>query len=446
MGIEITVPYNWEPRHYQRDVWEYFEEGGTRAVSVIHRRGGKDLTYVNLEAVESARRPGLYWHMLPTQKQGRKVVWEGMDRTGRRFLDYFPGFYTIGEPDNWITRKRDDEMSLWFANGSKFQVVGAEDPDTLIGANPVGVVFSEYPVYSDSKVWQLIKPILRENGGWAAFAYTPRGKNHGWRQMQIARDSPRWFCEVRGIDDTKVLSEEDMQEERDEGMSEELIQQEYYVSFDAPVQGSYYGDLMLRVAEEERICTVDWENMLPVDTWWDLGIRDDTSIWFIQQVRREMHAIDFEYDSGPGLDHYLKIIASKPYMYGRHLVPHDAAAKELGTGKTLVETASEAGIRFTVVPRQAVHDGVNAVRKVIPKFWFDAKKCEFGIDALRNYRRMQVKGQSDPDGNPLFQNTPVHDWSSHAADAFRIGCTGHVDRSRWGGDDDRPMHREVSMV
>jgi hypothetical protein len=449
MGIEITLPHRWKPRDYQMDVWKYFETGGTRAVSVLHRRGGKDLTFLNLEAVESARRPGLYWHMLPTQKQGRKVIWEGMDREGRRFLDYFPGFYDIGETDNWITRKRDDEMSLWFANGSKFQVVGAEDPDTLVGANPVGVVFSEYPVYSDSKVWQLIKPILRENGGWAAFAYTPRGKNHGYRQMEIAEKSPRWFCEVKGIDVTGVLTEEDMDEEREEGMSEALIQQEYYVSFDAPVEGSYYGDLMLRLAEQEgRIGTVDWEPMIPVETWWDLGMRDATCIWYIQQVGKELHAIDFDYDSGVGLDVYMKIIADKPYVYGKHLVPHDAKVRELGAagGNTRVETARLGGLYMTVVDREPHADGINAVRKILPRFWFDDKKCKFGLDGLRNYKRKQIKGQSDPDGNPLYSREPDHDWASHPADAFRIGALGHRDRQKWGDDDDKPMHREVAIV
>ena len=168
----ITLPNNWQPRPYQENLWRALESGVKRAVTVWHRRAGKDLTFIHWTACKAFERPGLYWHILPTYAQGRKIVWDGMTRDGRKFLDAFP--------DEVIVKKRDDEMTLWLEGGSQWQVIGTDNVDRLVGTNPVGCVFSEYPL-QNPRAWDFIRPILAENGGWAVFSYTPRGRNHGYR-------------------------------------------------------------------------------------------------------------------------------------------------------------------------------------------------------------------------------------------------------------------------
>ena len=176
---------------------------------------------------------------------------------------------------------------------------------------------------------------------------------------------------------------------------------------------------MAEAEENERITAVPFDPSVPVITAWDLGIDDTTVIWFAQRVGREIHLIDFVESSGDGLDVYAKILKEKDYLYEEHLLPHDAAAKELGTGKTRQETLKSLGIKNTrIVPRQAIEDGINASRMLIPKCWFDAEKCEKGINALKNYER---KWDSK---NKIFQGKPLHNWASHAADAFRTLAMG----------------------
>ena len=227
--MEIQVPDNWRPRDYQLDLWKYLENGGKRAVAVWHRRAGKDLLSVNWCVTAALKRKGLYWHLLPTYNQGRKIVWDGMTRDGRSFLEHFP-------KELWSNVNNTD-MRLELKNGSIYQVVGTDNVDRLVGSNPVGVVFSEYSL-QDPRAWDLVRPILAENGGWAVFIYTARGRNHGYDMFNMASRNERWFCQRLSIDDTSVLTQEAIEEEREAGMPEELIQQEFYCSFDAPLVGS----------------------------------------------------------------------------------------------------------------------------------------------------------------------------------------------------------------
>lgn len=419
---ELVIPIDWRPRVYQQSAWDALQGGTSRCCLVWHRRAGKDLFTINWISTQLFQRIGLYWHVLPTYRQGRKVVWEGKTRTGRSFLSHLPM--------DIATRVRDDEMSVWFPNpyeparpGSLYQVVGADDADRLVGANPVGIVFSEWSLMS-RKVWDLTRPILAENGGWAVFIYTPRGRNHGWTLYQNALEHEGWYAERLGADVTHAISEEDIEDERRAGMPEELIQQEFYCSFDAPLVGSYYGEQMSQALKDGRIGKVPWEPNAPVTTAWDLGLRDATAIWFAQVVGKEIRLIDYYYATGMGLDHYAKVLYEKPYAYDRHLVPHDATVRELGTGKSRVEMLRELGIRVKVGKKLPVQDGIAACRALIPRCWFDEKHTETGIRALREYTKERIEGETDPDGNPIYRDKPKHDWTSHPADAFRTLATG----------------------
>ena len=396
--------------------------------------------------MELVKRVGLYWHVLPTYAQGKRIIWDGMTKDGRRFLDHFPGHSTYGEPGSFVTRKRNDEMSLWFANGSKYQIIGAEDPDSLVGANPLGIIFSEFAVYDSAKIWNLMRPILVDNGGWAVFIFTPRGRNHGHKLLEIAKKSERWFCEILTARDTNIVKEEDIQAERDEGMPEFEVEQEFYCSFDAPLEGSFYGDLVRQMEADGRIMDVPWEMNIPVTTFWDLGMRESTCIWFYQYCGGQHRLIDFYFASDVGLDHYAKVIRDKQYIYNEHLVPHDAKVRELGVidGRSRLDSARKLGINMRVVEDIGRGDGINAVRLLLPKLWIDRKKCAKGIEALRGYVRQKSKELEDPDGNPVYTKEPKHDWNSHPCDALRMGAVGL--RPVSNADPDQKMYPKLAIV
>lgn len=424
---DLELPYNWDPRYYQVPVWNHMmpEREGLRAVCVWHRRGGKDLTCVNVAQTKMMQRVGTYWHMLPTYKQGRQIVWDGFTRDGRAFTDHFH--------PNLVAHKNNTEMKITLKNKSVFRVVGTDDINSLVGTNPVGVILSEYSLHNP-QAWDYLRPILAENGGWALFIYTARGHNHGYSLLKTARKNvamgrDKWFSEVlvAGDNGTKkpvgkdedgklifkpVVSDEIIQEERDAGMEEAMIQQEFYCSFDASMHGAYYGTQMTQARKDGRVGRVPYDPLLPVNTYWDLGMDDSTTIWFLQRYRHELRLIDYYENSGEGLAHYAHILRERDYNYGLHVGPHDINVRELGSGKSRFETAKSLGITFKMVPTLAKDDAIEAVRNILPYCWFDETKCDRGVDALVSYRK-----EWDP-VKKVFKKNPEHDWSSHAADAF----------------------------
>lgn len=439
--MNITLPHDWQPRIYQRKLWSYMQgaEEGKRAVCVWHRRAGKDLTALNLCAYKAFQRVGTYWHVLPTYQQGRKIVWFGATREGRRFLDFIP--------KQLIRSKNNTEMRIELKNNSLYQVVGTDNIDALVGTNPVGVVFSEYSLQNPA-AWNYIRPILAENGGWAVFIYTPRGKNHGHNLWKMAEKNHKWFGErlVAGNSGTKredgspVVSDEIIQDERDAGMAEELIRQEFFVDFEAPIVGAYYANQMSRALADGHITKVPHEPKLPVDTYWDIGVGDSTAIWFVQSFRGEHRIIDYYEKSGEGLPYFAKLIKGQldgynrmaEYTYKTHFAPHDIEVREWAAGgKSRVETAREMGIRFRTVPIHRVEDGIEAVRNVLPTCWFDEENCDQGIQALRSYTKEWDEKRK------MFRANPKHDWSSHGADSFRIFGMAYK-RSNYSGVEKRP--------
>ena len=446
---EFKIPYNWSARQYQQPVWDYLMSGivkgmkegfsgiGPRALCVWHRRAGKDAVAVNATAMASQMRPGNYAHVLPSLRQGRKVVWEGKDRSGNPMLNAFPRALHTRQP-------RDDEMTLWVRTPSEeeryravglnpppgatatpgtaqWQVLGSDRYDALRGGNYFGVVFSEY-AWQDPMAWQVVSPILAENGGWALFISTPNGMNHFSEMYETAQMDPLWFCEKLTVKNTQrpsglpVVSEEMLAQEQ-KSMSSVMFDQEYHCSFAAGMEGALYAEQMAYIADEGRIRNVPWEPSVDVWTWWDLGMADATAIWFVQHVHQELRVIDYLEDTGKGLTHYAKKLKELPYVYGGHIMPHDIKVREMGTGKSRKEIAESLGLRpITVSPKLSIEDGVEAVRATLPRCYFDKTKCKRGLDALRQYRT-----EWQPEKN-TFTQTPVHDWTSHPADAFRYGA------------------------
>lgn len=407
----IEIPYNWDPRDYQMPLWDYLESGGKRAVAVWHRRAGKDSLSLNFTAKAAVEKVGVYWHMAPTQKQVRKIVWDNIDSKGRRMIDQV-------FPPAIRKSKNDAEMKIELINGSIWQCVGSDNYDSLVGSNPLGVVFSEYSL-ADPKSWDYIRPILAENGGWALFIYTPRGRNHGLDIFEMAKDNPDWFVQSLTVEDTKAISLEAVEDERKAGMDEDHINQEFYVSFESAMPGAYYGKLLVQAEKEGRICNVPYESRSQVATAWDLGMGDSTAIWFAQIIGNEIRIIDYYEASGEGLDHYAKVLQDKPYIYYEHILPHDVQVRELGTGISRLEVLQKLGLKnITVLPATSVEARIEKTRGTITRCWWDKLKCAIGIDKLRQYQKKW------DDKTHTFQNKPLHDYTSHAADSFGYLCQG----------------------
>jgi len=420
--MPLRLPHNnWHPRSYQMKLYTYLERGGKRAMAVWHRRAGKDEVCLHWAASASQMRVGVYWHMLPEANQARKAVWDAVNpHTGqRRINECFP--------PEMRESTRETDMAIRCRNGSLWQLVGSDNYNSLVGSPPVGVVFSEFAL-ADPSAWGYLRPILAENGGWALFITTPRGRNHAATFYEAARQDPTWFAERLPATDTNVFTAEQLEVEhrelvreygKDDG--EARFQQEYMCSFDAGVMGSYYGSLMEAAEKDGRLTKVPHEATLPVHTAWDLGIGDATAIWCIQLAGREVRVIDYIENSGVGLDWYSRELDKRPWKWGEHVLPHDAAARELGTGRSREEVLRSLGFHRTqVVPQQRIEDGINAVRMILPRCWFDAEKCARGISALQNYRR------SWNEALRTYADRPLHDWTSHAADALRAFAMGNV--------------------
>ena len=372
--MKLRVPVDWRPRPYQLPLWKFLEDGGKRAVCVWHRRAGKDLCSINWAVVSALQRPGLYWHLFPTYNQGRKIAWDGMTKDGRAFLNHFP--------EELVEGKNNTEMRLTLKNGSIFQVVGTDNVDRLIGANPVGVIFSEYSV-QDPRAWDYIRPILAENDGWALFIFTARGRNHGYDLLNIAKRNETWFQQVLSVEDTRAIPMSAVDEERAAGMPEEMIEQEFFCSFDAPLVGAYYGNAMARLLADKHITKVPYEPLLDVHTSWDLGVGDSTVILFFQLQGNEIRIIDYYENQGEGLAHYIKVLREKEYVYGDHYAPHDIQVRDFSTGRSRLEIARELGGRFRVAANLRIDDGIEAVRSILPRCYFDEDKCSHLIEALR---------------------------------------------------------------
>lgn len=406
---DIQVPVDWSPRPYQLPMWKYLEQGGKRAVAIWHRRAGKDATSLNFTVVQAVQEPGLYWHLLPTYNQGRKIVWDGRTKEGKPFLDAWPS--------ELITSVNSTEMKIELSNGSIWQVVGTDNVDRLVGANPRGCVFSEYSL-QDPRAWDYIRPILAENGGWAIFIYTPRGRNHGYDLYNMAKSNPDWHCELLTTEQTGVLTEKIIEDERKAGMPEEMIQQEFFCSFDAGLVGAYYSQQMGFLLAEKRLTKVPYDPMLEVHTAWDIGIADSVAIGFVQVYDQEIRMIDYYENSGEGMLHYIKVLRDKPYLYGKHFGPHDLAVREFTSGKSRLEVAGQLGLKFTVIPRISVEDGIEATRNMLPRTYWDEAKCSRWIEALRQYKKVW------DDKKKAFSSQPLHDWTSHAADMTRMLALG----------------------
>lgn len=442
MPTRIELPYNWKPREYQMPLWLALEGGCKRAICIWHRRAGKDLVAINAIVKAAMQRVGAYWHVFPTYKQGRKIAWEGKTRDGRSFLDHFP--------PELVIRRREQEMTIDFVNGSSYHIVGADNPDSQVGTNPVGLVISEWALYDNDEIWGKLQPILTENGGWAIFITTPRGRNHAYRMLRRAQQDPKWFAEVLPYQKTGAITKEQVDEAIAEGMSRDLAAQEFECSFDAALEHAFWGDQMREAAQQGRIGNFPMDPNLPVSTAWDLGMEDATGIWWFQLSFGQRRVLAYQYGSGQSLGAYVAMLEefagkNKGLIYKEHFFPHDVEVRDLGTGFTRRKTLGDLGLRnIRTVPKHNLQDGIQAVRSALATSFFHEEGCEVGLEGLRQYSREPLEGQFDPSGNQMFGQQPKHDWTSHPADAFRTGVMG-ARVPRYGGVEAPKLYSDMSM-
>ena len=397
-----------------------FHKRTQRFASIVaHRRAGKTVACINDlidSALVCAKPEPRFAYVAPFYAQAKDVAWSYL----KRFTSPIPG-----------TTANESELRVDLPNGGRIRLYGADNYDRMRGGYLDGVVLDEY-ADMDPRAWsEVIGPMLADRKGWAAFIGTPKGRNAFCEVHERALTDPEWFALMLKASETGLIDADELSRWRRE-MTEEQYAQEFECSFQAALLGAYYGKEMSRAEADKRICGVPYDPAALVHTAWDLGIDDSTAIWFAQVVGKEVHIIDYYEASGEALQHYAGLLNSKPYSYGDHWFPHDAEAKELGTGKTRTETLASLGVKAKIVKMQAVEDGINAVRMLLPKCWFEAEKCKRGLEALRQYQR------EFDEKLKTFRSRPRHDWASHAADAFRYLSLAlrTAPASKWGPQPD----------
>jgi phage terminase large subunit len=400
--------------YYARPQFEAFHARTQRwACLVVHRRAGKTVACL-MDLIDAAIRcekpDGRFNYLAPTFAQAKDTSWGYL----KRFTADIPGI-----------EQRESDLMVVFDNGARVRLYGAENYDRLRGTYADGVVLDEYGDF-DPRAWpEVIRPTLADRGGWAVFIGTPKGRNDFHAIYKASVASPDWYSMMLRVDQSGLLPPEEIEDMR-RSMTADQVDQEMMCSFDAAIRGAIYRTELQNMEIAGQLCGVPYDPAVPVWTAWDLGIGDATAVVCAQIVGKEIHVIDYYEATGEPLTHYVNWLDSKPYRYGLDLLPHDAAARELGTGKTREELLRANNRKVRVVPRQEVDDGINAVKLLLPRCWFDVAKTERLRECLAHYHR----DYNDKMG--VFKSAPVHDWSSHAADAVRtlaMGLREHVPAS-----------------
>jgi hypothetical protein len=402
---EVNIELDYKPR----DVFLDFHERSERwAVIVAHRRCGKTVSCINdliYRALTENKDNATYAYIAPYYSQAKTIAW-----------DYLIKFT---EP----VRAKHNIAELWveLINGSKIRLFGADNPDNLRGLGLCGVVLDEYADMKPSTWGSVIRPLLADRLGWAVFIGTPKGHNGFWDVYSKATKDNGWYVKTLRADQTDLIAEEELEDAR-KSMTPDQYEQEFLCSFEAAILGAYYGQEMRALTDSGRITPIEYDPLFPLESAWDLGYSDDTSIWTYQVCHGEVRFLDYHSSNGKSIPFYTAYIAQKEQEYGAkystHWLPHDARAKTLASGgKSIIEQLSSKIdiISMKIVPSLSLQDGIQATRMMLLRSWFDPK-CEEGIECIRQYQR-----EYDED-KKIFRDKPRHDWASHGSDALRMAA------------------------
>ena len=404
--MKIVIPY--KPRKHQKEVHDKLKRFN---VLVCHRRFGKTVLCINeilKKAMQNTLSRPRYYYLAPTYSMAKRTSWDYL----KEYTNVLPN-----------VTYHETELRADLPNGARIQLLGCERPDSLRGLYIDGVVLDEV-AQMPPRLWtEIIRPALSDREGWMIAIGTPQGHNAFFDLYDYANHQDGWYAQTFKSSETGIISDLELNEAK-HLMPDEVYEAEFECSFDSAALGSIYAKGLAKAEEEKRITKVPYETGIKVNTFWDLGMADKTAIWFVQQKGSAFHIIDYYEDSGESLEFYATVLDEKKYIYDTHYLPHDANVRELGTGVSRVETAQSLGMRTSIVPKLPVEDGINAVRMVLSRCWFDHEKCKYGLDALRQYRWATTERGE-------IKNKPEHSWCSHAADSFRYFAVGNNQSSDW---------------
>jgi phage terminase large subunit len=396
---EILIPY--DPRPHQHELHDALDNQRF-VVAVMHRRAGKTVAAINhliKAAIECDKPNPRFAYIAPTYSQAKRVAWDYL-------LEYT-------RPLNATANIAELRVDFW---GRRVSLYGSDNPDSLRGQYFDGVVIDEVGD-QNPRIWnEILRPALADRLGWACFIGTPKGANHFAELADRAKSEEGWKYLEYKASQTKILPESELKAAYRE-MGEDKYNQEFECSFNAAVEGSYYGKLINDLERDHHITDFPRDDLCRSFTAWDLGMGDSTAIWVAQVVGKEIRLLDCVENHGQALDWYVNWLRDNKYEGFTHILPHDVQVRELGTGKSRREVLEEAGLSITVAPRLPVADGIQAVRRLLPRCWFHPRTKQ-GLDALRNYRREHDERRQ------IFYEKPLHDWSSHMSDAFRYLAIG----------------------
>jgi hypothetical protein len=396
---------------------------GKNVIAVIHRRAGKDIFCMQSWLLRGLQRVGTHVYLFPLYSQARSVIWRGMDYDGRPFMSAIP--------DALVAKKNEARMEIELFNGSRLVLAGSNNYDSLMGTNPVTLIYSEFSLHNPL-ARQYLNPIIIQNNGIEIIQATPRGMNHLHEVFNIVRDNPSYHVEHLSVEQTfkhdgvtPIISQADIQRAKDLGMSEEMIRQEFYVDFEVGNMGSYFTREISDMEREGRITTLKPNPHLPLHTVWDLGGTDATAGWIFQIEGRFIHLLHLLHDTGKGLKHYLdeaeRYRQSVQCNWGNHFMPHDVKQKHQGWENTesRIMQARKHGWLLQVTPTVAFEDGIEAMRYVLPRIRIDKLNCTLGLRAIREYQRTWDEGLG------RYSKLPLDNWAVHIVDALRYLCTNY---------------------
>jgi hypothetical protein len=364
---------------------------------------GKTVSAINhliKDAILNQKEAPRYAYIAPTYGQAKRVAW-----------DYLVKY---AEPLGGTNNISELRVDFW---GRRIQLYGSDNPEALRGQYFDGVILDEIGD-QNPKIWtDIVRPALADRKGWCLFIGTPKGHNHFKELRDRAEKEDGWGLLEFKASETGVVDDTELKAARNE-MGEDKYRQEFECSFDAAVEGSYYGQILNELEDKKHMQEIPREELSRTFTAWDLGMGDSTSIWVAQLVGSEVRLIDYYENHGVGLDHYVKWIRDNDYIKAEHILPHDVRVRELGSGKSRLEMLEEAGLEIKIAPRMGLDDGIQAVRRLLPRCWFNVPRVQTGLNCLRNYRRDYDEKRK------IFYERPLHDWSSHGSDSFRYLALG----------------------